>query len=125
MKKTIITVILWFIGLCLVAQTVSFSDLSISMRNDGSGLFDVYFTLVGNEGPHNINFEASFDDGVTFVPVSQEYLSGHLTGVAPGEERHIVWDGLGSFPNIYNTETRIRLTSATGDCGPEIPQPSW
>jgi uncharacterized protein (TIGR02145 family) len=89
------------------------SNISVNQRTDGSGMVDVYFTLNGSAASYNVLIEASFDGGNTFAPVSSQYLSGDVSGISPGN-RHIVWDGLGSFPNTFSTQTKLKITATPG-----------
>jgi hypothetical protein len=87
------------------------ANIQVSQRYDGSGLVDVYFDLNGPADNYNINIEVSFDGGLSYSPIPQEHLSGSLTGISPGNQRHIVWNGLGSHPNLYSTSTKLKIVA--------------
>ena len=92
------------------AQTGTINNISVQPRTDGSGMVDVHFNLSGEADSYNILMEVSFDAGNTYTPIPINYLSGDLQGVNPGS-RHVVWDGYGSFPNEFSTQTRLKITA--------------
>ena len=99
------------------AQTGSITNIQVSQRTDGSGLVDVHFTLTGSGSAYNLSLEASFDGGGTYTAVPASFLSGDLSNISPGSNKHIVWDGLGSFPATYSTQAKLRLVATAGGGG--------
>ncbi len=85
------------------------TNILINQRNDGSGMVDVYFNLYGTGSQYNIAFEASFDGGNTYTTIPASFLSGDVSNISPGTNKHIVWDGLGSHPNTYSTSTKLKI----------------
>jgi hypothetical protein len=109
MKKKILSILaIAVFVLQAFAQTGTISNISVQQRTDGSGMVDVYFTLNGSATSYNVLIEASFDGGNTYTPVPAAHLSGDVSGISPGT-KHIVWDGLGSFPNTYSTQSKLKL----------------
>jgi hypothetical protein len=90
-------------------QPNSISNIIINMRNDGSGMLDVYFNLSATGSQYNIKLETSFDGGSTFAVVPASYLSGDINSISPGNNKHLIWDGFSSNPNIYSEQTKIIL----------------
>ncbi len=124
-KKQIIIagiIIKAFLSLTILAQPPSITVTSVSQRTDGSGLVDVYFNLSGPASAYNIAMQASFDGGNTYTPIPPAFLNGDIAGITPGSNKHIVWDGLGSFPNTFSTQARLEI-SATKVIGGGIPCP--
>ncbi len=111
-----------------MGQNSSITNIHVSQRTDGSGLVDVYFNLSGTGSAYNmamqtgidgggagstynISIQASFDGGSTYTPIPPDFLSGDMASISPGSNKHIVWDGLGSFPNTFSTQARLELTA--------------
>ena len=98
------------------AQTIT--NITVAQRTDGSGLTDVYYTLTGTAATYNISMEASFNNGTTFTPIASNFLSGHIGAVAPGSNRHIIWNGSGSNNNTYSAQAKVKLTIGPNTGGP-------
>jgi uncharacterized protein (TIGR02145 family) len=113
---------LLILAVTAIAQSASITITSVQQRSDGSGLVDVYFNLSGPASAYNIAMQASFDGGSKYNPIPPAFLSGDIAGITPGSNKHIVWDGLGSFPNTFSTQARLELT-ATEVTGSGIPCP--
>ena len=122
MKKSVLTIVLMLVALFCVAQGSSITVTSVNQRTDGSGLVDIFFNLTGPTSTYNISAQVSFNGGSTYVPVPSQYLSGNVNGIIPGNNKYIVWDGLGSFPNTYSTTAKLKLT-ATVESTSGIPCP--
>jgi hypothetical protein len=90
-------------------QTNTISNILINQRNNGSGIVDVYFNLYGAGSQYNITLKASFDGENTYTAIPASFLSGDVSNISPGTNKHIVWDGLGSHPNTYSTATKLRI----------------
>jgi uncharacterized protein (TIGR02145 family) len=111
MIRLITLVILMFGVLNIEVKAISITNISVQQRTDGSGKIDVYFDLNGQANSYNIFLEASFDGGITYSPISAQYLSGAVLGIIPGSRKHIVWDGMLSFPNLLSHESKIKITA--------------
>lgn len=103
----------FLLAISLLAQPGTLTGIQASQRTDGSGLVDIYYGLFGDYDAYNISVEVSFDGGSTFSTVPQEYLQGAVTGVTPSGSKHIIWNGLESFPNTFSTQAQIMMM-ATG-----------
>ena len=104
--------------IALFSQTGSITNIQVSPRTDGSGNVDIYYNLAGPGSSYFISMEVSFDNGTTFTPIASTYLSGNLGVVAPGNNRHIIWNGKGSNNNTYSVQTKVKLIASTsGPCG--------
>ncbi len=110
MKKSFLLLVVacfWLAG--AFAQTGSIENLQVAQRTDGSGLVDIHFDLNGAGESYNLQFEASFDDGASYAPLSETFLTGELTNVLPGAGKHIIWAGKASHPETFSTQTRVRV----------------
>lgn len=87
----------------------SIENLQVAQRTDGSGLVDIHFDLNGAGESYNLQFEASFDDGAGYEPLSETFLTGELTNVLPDAGKHIIWAGKASHPETFSTQTRVRV----------------
>ena len=112
----------WALSLVTTAQTGTITNISVQPHTDGSGMIDVHFNLSGEAESYNILIEVSFDAGDTYTPVPTAYLSGDLQGISSGS-RQVVWDGYGSFPNEFSTQTRIKIVATADDNGGSNIQP--
>jgi len=117
MKAIIIKMIFVVFATSLMAQNPSITDITVNQRTDGSVLLDVYFKLSGPGSSYNIALQASFDGGASYVPIPPAYLSGDLSGISPGSNKHIVWDGMGSFPDTYNTQVKLKIIASVSGGG--------
>ncbi len=90
-------------------QANTISNILISQHNDGSGMVDVYFDIHGSTIPYNISLEVSFDGCSTYTAIPASFLSGDVSNISPGTNKHIVWDGMGSHPNTYSTATKLKI----------------
>ena len=110
------------IHLTLFSQSGSITNIAGSQRTDGSGLADITFTLSGTGSAYYISVEASFNGGNTFTPIPAGFLSGDTGPISPGIGKHIIWNGLQSFPNTYSTQSTVKLfVSATPPAGLPCP----
>jgi len=101
----------------LFSQTGSITNIQVSQRTDGSGNVDIYYNLVGPGSSYFISMEVSFYNGSTFAAVSPAFLTGN-SGITPGINRHLIWDGKGSNNNTYSAQSKIKLIANTnGPCG--------
>lgn len=121
MKKAIITPLIILASLLCIAQNDTITDVIVIQRTDGTGLVDISYTLSGTENSYNISLEVSFDAGNIFTPILPAFLSGDVMNIPPGENKQIVWDGLGSFPDTYSTESILKFTAVKGaSCPPAL-----
>lgn len=114
MKKVVLSLFILLASLVASAQPASISNILVSQRTDGSSLVDIFFNLNGPASAYNIGLEVSFNGGTTYTPVPPAFLSGDTGPIAPGNNRHIVWDGLGSFPATYSTQAKLKLIATEG-----------
>ncbi len=87
----------------------SINIFSVSQRQDGSGKIDVYYSLMAPPGTYNLQLEVSFNGEDNYQPVANAFVSGDVTNISPGMNKHLVWDGLASHPNMLSPETRIKI----------------
>lgn len=104
-------------------QNGSINNVVVEQRSDGSGILDVYFNLSGTGNEYNISLEASFDAGNTYFSIAVDFLSGDLSGITPGSNKHIVWDGQGSFPDTYSTQSKLKIIAVENSVGDGQPCP--
>ncbi len=103
-----------------MAQNDTITNITVTQRSDGSGYVDVYFTLKGPDSVYNIALEASFDAGSTYTYVPAVFLDS-ITGIIQGADRHVIWNGVGSFPGLNTTQARMKILAyETGSCPPII-----
>jgi uncharacterized protein (TIGR02145 family) len=97
----------------LFSQPAAITNIQVSQRTDGSGLTDIYFTLAGTASAYYVSVEASFNGGSTFTPIPAVSVSGDTGPMTAGSGKHIIWNGLQSFPNTYSTQSKLKLIAAT------------
>ncbi len=76
-------------------------NIQITQRNDGSGLLDIYYSLEGENAYYDISVLARFSQNAEYILVPNDYMSGQMNNVSPGQNKHIIWDGYASHPNIF------------------------
>ncbi|MEI6455048.1 MAG: FISUMP domain-containing protein [bacterium] len=105
----------------LFSQTATITNFSVSQRTDGSGLADIYFTLSGTATAYYIAAEASFDGGNTYTPIPASSFTGDTGPIGAGSGKHIIWNGVQSFPETYSTQAKVKLiVSTSAACGQPI-----
>ncbi len=116
MINVTLTLVLFLITAYAHSQPGTLTNIQVSQRTDGSGFVDIYFNLSGSAAAYNMSLEASFDAGSTYQPVPAAHLSGDVANVSPGNNKHLVWDGVASFPNTYSTQSKLKIlaTEVTG-----------
>jgi uncharacterized protein (TIGR02145 family) len=110
-QKLLLSFFLFLMAAGGSAQSGEITVTSVQQRSDGSGLVDVFYNLSGSASAYNISMQASFDGGSNYTPIPPAFLSGDIAGITLGSNKHIVWDGLGSFPNTFSTLARLELTA--------------
>jgi len=108
MKNPLLTTVFLLTALFCGAQSGSVTVTSVQQRSDGCCFVDVYFNLHATEGAYTISLEVSFDGGNNYTNIHSDFLTGDVS-IRPGNNKHIVWDGLKSFPDIYSTQTKLKL----------------
>jgi uncharacterized protein (TIGR02145 family) len=121
MKKAIIALFILLMGLYSSAQNESITNILVTPRTDGTGMVDVYFSLNGPDSSYNMRLEISFDSGVTYDSIQPYYVSGDVGGISPGDNKHIVWDGLGSFPDTYSPQSVLKIIAVAENQQSTIP----
>jgi uncharacterized protein (TIGR02145 family) len=120
MKNVTLTLVLFLTAVYAHSQPGTLTGIQVSQRTDGSGFVDIYFNLSGSAAAYNMSLEASFDAGSSYQPVPAAHLSGDVTSVSPGNNKHLVWDGFASFPNEYSVQSKLKIL-ATAITGGGIP----
>ncbi len=118
MKKLGLILFAHLFCLTVLAQSGTITVTSVSQRTDGSGNVDIYFNLSGPGNSYNMVLEVSFNAGSTYTAVPANFLSGHVNSISPGNNKRIVWNGLGSFPNTFSTQTKLKLTANSTSSAP-------
>ena len=121
-RTAIIAMFIACMSLQAIAQSGSITNILVHQRTDGSGLLDVYFDLSGEFENFHIFLEASFDNGLTYLPLDPAFLQGDTGPLPSGTQYHIVWDGYASFPDTYSEEAKLKIM-AVGVIGNWIPCP--
>ncbi len=118
MKKSLFLLApLFFFHCSLFAQTGSITNIQVSPRTDGSGNVDIFYNLTGSAPSYFVSMEVSFDNGSTFAAVSPTFLTG-TSGITPGTNLHLIWNGKGSNNNTYSTQSKVKLiVSNSFPCG--------
>ena len=117
MKQLISLVFLLMAVLCNAATPV-ISNIRASQR-PGTKLVDIYYDLADANGDLQlIQIAASSDGGLTYgLPCVT--LSGQVgANVAPGSDRHIVWNVGADWDGNWVAECRVRLTAHDGSTPP-------
>jgi len=113
MKKSVVLFAFLCFGLAgAFSQTGSITNVQVAQRSDGSGLVDVYFDLNGSGSTYNISLEVSFNSGSNYTIIPSTFLSGDIGPISSGINKHIIWDGLSSFPNTYSDQSRLKITAS-------------
>jgi uncharacterized protein (TIGR02145 family) len=114
MNRQFIILVFFILFLSSVfSQTATINNMAVSQRTDGSGITDIYFTLAGTAPAYYITVDASFNDGTSFSTVPFGALSGDNGPTSAGTGKHIIWNGLQSFPNTYSTQAKVKLNADT------------
>ena len=113
MKKFLISFLALLFSILLQAGDGSITNIHVEQRPDGSGLFDVYFDLNGAGTNYFIQLAVSFDGG-SYSSINSVYTNGDVGPINPGNNKHIVWNGLLSHPNSYSDQAQLRITATTG-----------
>jgi len=108
----LLLVITWSIP--AMAQDGAISNIVVNHRTDGSGYVDIYYNLSGSGNCYQVSAEVSFNNGSTYSAIASNYLTGNAGPTAPGNNKHMVWNGKGSHNNTYSAQTRIRLQASSG-----------
>jgi uncharacterized protein (TIGR02145 family) len=111
MNNVICNIFVIFLTLNVSAQVGMITDIEVEQRDDDSGIVDVSFQLIGVPNiTYHIIADVSFDGGNTFQRILPEFISGSVAHVYPTNHAiQIHWDGLASFPGIFNENTRLRI----------------
>ncbi len=91
------------------------TNVTAHQRTDGSKLVDIYYNLTDADGDAStVTVLASGDYGATWiVPITA--VTGHIgTGIAPGTDRHIVWDCATDLPGAFGSQYRVRVCADDG-----------
>lgn len=111
--KLFILILIMNWSIKLLAQNGTINNVVVNPRTDGSGNVDIYYNLIGSCTSYNVAAEVSFNNGISFTPISSSFLTGNVGNTVPGNNKHIVWNGKGSHNNTYSTQTRIRLQASS------------
>lgn len=118
MKKIVFAFLAMNLFSLTFAQTGSITNIQVFQRTDGSGMVDVYFVLTGQETAYYIGLEASFDGGTNYTAIAQTFLTGDLGPISPGTSvRHIAWNGMGTTPNTYSSQAKVKIIANTSPLG--------
>ncbi len=109
----LLLVITWSIP--ALAQDGAISNVVVNHRTDGSGYVDIYYNLAGSGNCYQVTAEVSFNNGSSYSAIASNYLTGNAGPTAPGNNKHMVWNGKGSHNNTYSAQTRIRLQASAGN----------
>ncbi len=120
MKKTFLLSVALLIAISVFAQPGTLTGIQVSQRTDGSGFVDIYFNLSGSAAAYNMSLEASFDAGSSYQPVPAAHLSGDVTSVSPGNNKHLVWDGFASFPDVYTENAKLKISASSYNDNPYV-----
>lgn len=121
MKSSMIGIVLLLSATYALSQTGTLTNVQVSQRTDGTGIVDIYFDLNGSAADYNMILEASFDGGSTYTPIPPAFISGNIAAIPPGNNKHIVWDGLGSFPGTFSMQAKLKLIAADWQPCPDMP----
>ncbi|MGE4541908.1 MAG: hypothetical protein AB7D35_11660, partial [Bacteroidales bacterium] len=109
MKSLLTILLLAFAYFSSNAQSGSITNINIAQRTDGSGFVDIYFDLSGSEEAYDISIEISFNNGSSYAFISPHFLAGDINSITPGSNKHIIWNGLESFPDTYSTQSKLKI----------------
>lgn len=109
--------LLFPILLLAYASLGQITNVQVTQRTDGSGFVDVYFNLAGSGTNYYVSLEVSFDAGSIYVQIPHDALSGDIGPIMSGTNKHVVWNGMSSFPETYSTQTRVKVLAAVNTSG--------
>lgn len=107
--KSIITSVLLVFGMAAFATPPEISNVRASQRS-GTKLVDIYYNAADVDGDLlKVRVEISDNDGVKYsVPAFS--LTGDIgEGVAPGTNKHIVWDAGTDWDGEYSDKMRVKV----------------
>ena len=107
--KSIIASVLLASGMAAFATPPEISNVRASQRS-GTKLVDIYYNAVDADGDLlKVRVEISDNDGVKYsVPAFS--LTGDIgEGVAPGTDKHIVWDAGTDWDGEYSDKMRVKV----------------
>jgi uncharacterized protein (TIGR02145 family) len=110
-QKILLSIFIFLMAAGGYAQSATITVNSVQQRTDQTGLVDIYYDLTGGSFSYYISVEASMDGGVVYIPIPRPSLSGAVSHVFPGNNHHVVWDGLSSFPNTYSEQAKIKIVA--------------
>jgi len=113
MKKGILFAFIFLRIAVIQAQNESITNILVNQRQDNSGIVDVYFDLIATDPVYNITFEVSFDGGNVYSPVLAEYLTGDIGEISPGNNKHTIWNGQASHPNIFTNQAKLKISATS------------
>ncbi|NLV43001.1 MAG: formylglycine-generating enzyme family protein [Candidatus Hydrogenedentes bacterium] len=93
------------------------SNVRVTTRTDGSGMVDIYYDLYHPQGSAcTVTLYLSKDGGASY-PYAVTSATGDLgAGVAPGANRHVLWDAEADYPGEHIGRASIQV-EATGPGG--------
>lgn len=98
----------------LLASAPEVSDVRVSQR-DGTKLVDIHYDVSYPPGGTLTTWvHVSGDGGRSYIVPAKTFSGDIGSGVAPGNDRHIVWDAEADYDGIRVEEARVRVTAHAG-----------
>ncbi len=97
-------------GTVFANSSPTVTQVVASVRADGSGIVDIYYTLSDADNDRcTVNIAVSDDGGSSWnVTISPSAFSGDLTNVYPGN-RHIIWNSKADLPGVFGSNYRVKV----------------
>jgi hypothetical protein len=93
---------------------VTFSNIAVAQRPDGSGIVDISFDMEGSLRQYFVELEFSADNGQTFAPVAPEHIYGEQVLMAPGIGYQLEIHAREALPGMSTDNAKVRLTAKPG-----------
>ena len=85
------------------------ANLRVAQRSDMM-IVDIFYDLIDPDSDQVwVNVQVSADGGTTYnIPAND--LKGDVGSVAPGRNKHVVWNAWNDWAGNYTTRGRVRIT---------------
>ena len=115
MKNSHVSVCVLFL-LCAVAVQAAppvVSNIRASQRT-GTKFVDIYYDVTASTSSVTVAVQASGDGGLTYTIPAATFTGNVGAGVAPGSNRHIVWNAGNDWNGQWVAACKVRVTANDG-----------
>jgi formylglycine-generating enzyme required for sulfatase activity len=111
MKKFLLPFLLCAVGLHAAAPVVS--NIRASQRT-GTKFVDIYYDVSASTSAVTVAVQASGDGGLTYTIPAATFTGAVGAGVAPGANKHIVWNAGNDWNGQLVAACKVRITANDG-----------